>query len=65
MAFGKIVGGTKIYNFGIQRFEHFSTKFWSKSISNRCSANYRGAGDALHRDVAHAARHPSHAPSLG
>jgi hypothetical protein len=56
MAFGKVVGSTKIYNFGIQSFEHFSTKLWSKTISNRCSANYRGARGALRRDVVPAAR---------
>jgi hypothetical protein len=44
MDFVKVVGGTEIYNFGIQSFVHFSTKFWSKSISNKRSANYRWVG---------------------
>jgi hypothetical protein len=79
MAFVKVVGGTEIYNFSIQSFVHFSTKFWSKSISNRSSTNYTGARGALRRDVAQAARRahapvasvsaparlPSYAPSLG
>jgi hypothetical protein len=52
MAFVKVVGGTEIYNFCIQSFEHFSTQFWSKSISSRRSKNYRGAGGSLRRDVA-------------
>jgi hypothetical protein len=44
MAFVKVVGGTEIYYFGIQSSVHFSTKFWSKSISNRskvlCTPSY-------------------------
>jgi hypothetical protein len=56
MAFVKVVGGTEIYNFCIQSFVHFSTKFWSKSISNRRSTNYRGVGGAMRRDVAQAVR---------
>jgi hypothetical protein len=56
MAFVKVVGGTEIYNFGIQSFVYFSTKLWSKSISKKHSANYKWARGALRRDVAHAAR---------
>jgi hypothetical protein len=56
MAFVKVVGGTEIYNFCIQSFVHFSKKFWSKSISNRRSTNYKWAGRALRYDVARTAR---------
>jgi hypothetical protein len=59
MAFVKVVGGTEIYNFCIQSFVHFSTKFWSKSISNRRSTNYKWVGHTLRRDVARATRRAS------
>jgi hypothetical protein len=42
MAFVKVVGGTEIYNFRIQSFMHFYTKFWSLSISNQGSAKHLG-----------------------
>jgi hypothetical protein len=38
MAFLNVVGGNEIYNFRIQIFEHFYSKFWSKLRSNRGSA---------------------------
>jgi hypothetical protein len=40
MAFEKVVGGTEIYNFRIQSFMHFYTKFWSFSILNQGSATH-------------------------
>jgi hypothetical protein len=46
MAFVKVVGGTEIYNFRIQSFMHFYTKFWSLSISNQGSAKRLGPNAA-------------------
>jgi hypothetical protein len=65
MAFVKVIEGSKIYNFHIHHLMHFSTKFWSKSCSNRGSAKSRRAGHALCRDVAprRRARAPPDAPT--
>jgi hypothetical protein len=67
----KVVGGSEICNFRIQSFVHFYTKFWSYSISNRCSAKSKLVGRALRRDVAprrcardHAPRPSTSAPVL-
>jgi hypothetical protein len=50
MTFVKVVGGTEIYNFRIQSFMHFYTKFWSFSILNKGSAT-RWARTPTHRNV--------------
>jgi hypothetical protein len=48
MAFVKVVGGSEIYNFRIQRFVYFYSKFWSFSglntgTSTRCRPVHRRA----------------------
>jgi hypothetical protein len=53
MAFVKVVGGTEIYNFRIQSFMHFYTKFWSFSILNQGSATRLGPNAAAPRRHAH------------
>jgi ribosome-binding protein aMBF1 (putative translation factor) len=47
-AFVKVVEGSEISNFGIHCSVHFSTNFWSKSLSNQPAPQRV----ALERDVA-------------
>jgi hypothetical protein len=49
MTFVKVVGGIEIYNFHIQCFVHFYTKFWSFSILNSGSAKCLGPNAAVPR----------------
>jgi hypothetical protein len=49
MTFVKVVGGIEIYNFRIQCFVHFYTKFWSFSILNSGSAKCLGPNAAVPR----------------
>jgi hypothetical protein len=41
--FAKVVEGSEIYNFAYYLVGHFSSKFWSYTLSNRASLNYFGA----------------------
>jgi hypothetical protein len=78
MAFVKVVAGNEIYNFRIQSFVHFYSKFWSYLCSNKDSAKQTSVGRALRHDApapprhlrlrpppTEAARHPRPAPFPG
>jgi hypothetical protein len=64
MAFVNVVGGNEIYNFRIQTFEHFYSKFRSKTVFKPRLSKTKLAGRALRRDIAslHRARASASAP---
>jgi hypothetical protein len=50
--FVKVVEGWLTYNYPIYHLDHFSSKIWRKTISNRAKRNSNRAGRAHARDVA-------------